>query len=529
MANRTLDIARRYHEATKHSPRSVQIDRHFLDWNNQPLQFKIYPDLDPIHLPVDLPESGESALAAISGTVDSEEGSYLPSLTELAYLLYCTGGITKKLVHAGGETYFRAAANAGALYPIEIYLVCRSVEGLPAGVYHFSPADFAMRRIREGDYLGHLVQACGAEKSVLHAPAVFVFTAITWRSSWKYQARSYRYHFWDCGTMLANAMAGCTGLKLPAKIVMGFVDHFVSRLIAINGIDEKPVSLLSVGKQTEENQPRQGDVQELRIQTLPLSNDQVDYRIIEDIHLASTLQTAEEAEAWRGETIEWDSASPAGLLYKLKTKRGFIPQAKSLEEVIVKRGSTRRFIHEPISFYILSTLLEAATSDLRADWYEPDAKLLNDIYLCVHAVDGIPPGTYVFHKDLSALEQLKQGDFRSLAAHASLGQELGGDASVTIFFLADLQALLERFGNRGYRIVQVEAGLIGGRLYLGAYALGLGATGLTFFDDEAVRLFSPHSDGLEAIFEVALGVPSKAKLGRGKFQRVKPGDPVNVG
>jgi len=86
-----------------------------------------------------------------------------------------------------------------------------------------------------------------------------------------------------------------------------------------------------------------------------------------------------------------------------------------------------------------------------------------------------------------------------------LEQELPADAAVDIFFLADLRPILERFGNRGYRAVQLEAGIIGGKLYLGAYAQGLGATGLTFYDDDVVGFFSPHAEGKSAIFLVAVG------------------------
>jgi hypothetical protein len=79
----------------------------------------------------------------------------------------------------------------------------------------------------------------------------------------------------------------------------------------------------------------------------------------------------------------------------------------------------------------------------------------------------------------------------------------------TSFFLADLNRILERFGNRGYRAVQLEAGAIGGRMYLATYALRLGATGLTFFDDDVTTFFSPHAKGKSAVFLLAIGKPLK--------------------
>jgi len=81
---------------------------------------------------------------------------------------------------------------------------------------------------------------------------------------------------------------------------------------------------------------------------------------------------------------------------------------------------------------------------------------------------------------------------------------------VAVFFLADLRPILQRLGNRGYRAVQLEAGVVGGKMYLATYAQRLGATGLTFYDDEVTRFFSPHAEGKSAIFLVALGKSVKA-------------------
>ena len=137
--------------------------------------------------------------------------------------------------------------------------------------------------------------------------------------------------------------------------------------------------------------------------------------------------------------------------------------------------------------------------------------MLNHLYLIVNAVDGIPPGAYVFHRDLKALELLKEGVFRREAGDLGLQQALPADASADVFFLTDLNPVLERYGNRGYRAAQLEAGIIGGRLYLAAYAQRLGATGLTFFDDDVTAFFSPHAEGKSVMFLVALGVPLRRR------------------
>jgi SagB-type dehydrogenase family enzyme len=529
MLNSEIGLARSYHQATKHSLQSLRSNRHFLDWRNEPLPYKIYPDVDVLPLPTELPESGTSAISALHPQTGNKEAS--PGLDELAYLLYYSAGITKKLVDPGGETYFRAASSAGALYPIEIYVVCTDLPGLAAGVYHFNPARFGLHLLRDGDYCSYLSAASAHDRQVAQAPLVLVFTGLTWRTAWKYQARSYRYHYWDCGTILANALAAARALDLPAKVLMGFVDQLVDRLIGIDKENEKSLCLLPVGSlsQTVPLEVVDWDnLPQLDLTVRPLSLTQVSYPLITEMHTASNLVNAEQVSAWRGEPLSWGKPNPGGQVYPLQPLHETSLSGKTFEEAVLRRGSSRRFSHHPIRFLDLSTLLLQTAAPFPACWLDSGGDMLNDLYLSVHAVEDLPAGTYVYHRKLQTLELLDRGDFRDQAAHLCLGQDLGGDASVTFFFLADLKAILDRYGNRGYRLVQMEAGITGGNLYLGAYALGRGASGLTFFDDEVVQTFSPHAAGLEAIFAVALGVPSPAGASQGRIVRIPPGGQVNV-
>jgi SagB-type dehydrogenase family enzyme len=176
-----------------------------------------------------------------------------------------------------------------------------------------------------------------------------------------------------------------------------------------------------------------------------------------------------------------------------------------LEEVIVRRGSTRRFSRAPITFAELSTVLRCSLGGVAADFLSPGGTALNDVYLIVNSVDGLPPGAYFYHRDVRALELLKEGEFRGTAGHLGLDQELPRDASIDVFFLANLGGILAGLGNRGYRAAQLDASIAAGRMYLAAHALGLGATGLTFYDDEVTEFFSPHALGQSPMFMMAVG------------------------
>ena len=153
----------------------------------------------------------------------------------------------------------------------------------------------------------------------------------------------------------------------------------------------------------------------------------------------------------------------------------------------------------------MSTALEHATQGVPADFLTPPGTCLNDVYLLVNAVDGLAPGSYVYHRDQVALETLVEGEFRAEAGFLGLQQALAADASVNLFFMCDLAPVLERFGNRGYRAAQFDASITAGRVYLAAYAQGFGATGLTFYDDAVTDFFSPHARGKSVMFMVALG------------------------
>ncbi|MGH2660602.1 MAG: dehydrogenase, partial [Actinomycetota bacterium] len=137
-----------YHEATKHSPESVRRRFHRLDWDNKPQPFKVYAGLERAGLPDGVRSLDVSALEAI-GVTAGREPSPGPDLASLARLLLYGAGVHHAVTFPGGDvTRFRNYASAGALYPVEVYVACADLLGLPAGVYHFDPVGRALTRLR---------------------------------------------------------------------------------------------------------------------------------------------------------------------------------------------------------------------------------------------------------------------------------------------------------------------------------------------------------------------------------------------
>ena len=509
--NRDIQATWKYHDGTKHSYWSVRSSTHFLDWANRPLPFKIYPTVETIALPRDLAQTGVTALAAISKDVHTTSGAFLPKLQDLARILFFSAGITKQRKYPGGEIYFRAAACTGALYEIELYVVAGELNGLDAGVYHFNPADMSLGRLRKGDFRGNLAQAAAMEPAVAHGQATIVCTGTYWRNAWKYAARTYRHFGWDGGTLLANMLAVAAASGLPAEIVLGFVDAEVNRLLDLDMRREVALCLVPIGHTSESSPPTPKEAPALGLETIPLSKREMEFPAMLEIHDASSLTSEEDVEQWRRQRPVFSPSVTAASEVHLQPLPEEEQPTDVIEDVILRRGSTRTFDPEAsITLAQLSTILDCATQGLATDFLEPGTQL-NDLYVIAHAVEGLAAGAYFFRRERKTLELLKHGKFRAEAGRLGLEQQLPADACASVFFLADLKGILEAYGNRGYRAVQLEAGAIGGQMYLAAYAQRLGASGLTFFDDEVVQFFSPHAKDKSAIFLLAIGRALKRK------------------
>jgi len=519
--NDHLDAALQYHSGTKHSYQSLRMHPHSLDWENKPLLFKIYPTLEVTRLPRDFHDTSRPALSAIADPGVPTQAEAIPDLETLAQLLFFSAGVIRSKKHPQGETFFRGAACTGALYEIELYVVCtdlpgravpgvKSPPGLAAGVYHFGAAEFGLRLLRSGDFRQVLVEATGSEASVAHAPVITICTGTYWRNAWKYHSRTYRHFGWDNGTILANLLAMSAASKLPGKVVAGFIDSQVNALLALDTKREVAFSMVPIGY-TQSTPSSSPPIAPLELPIVPYSEKEVEYPAMHKMHEASSLDSAKEVTAWRGKAPSHELPAPKGTTTSLQPLDDSRIPADSIEQVISRRGSTRKFARDPLTLPQLSTMLDRATRGVPADFLDPLGSHLNDLYLIVNNVLGLAPGAYVYHWEQRQLELLKPGDFRDKAGYLGLEQQLPADAAVDVFFLADLKSILQRYGNRGYRAVQLEAGILGGKLYLAAYAQRLGATGLTFYDDDVVSFFSPHARGKSAIFLVALGRSAASK------------------
>lgn len=235
------DLGEAYHQWSK--PSRASLMRLVLGWGKSPPLYKTYPQAKKIPLPREMARGGMSLEEAIQKRRSVRDYSRQPlSLAELARLLHSGGGITE-------PTYpLRAAPSAGALYPVELYAVVNRVEGLPKGIYHYSPRDHSLELVKEGDFGLEMMRHAVGQEMVWHAAAVLVLTAIFQRTRVKYGERAYRYVLLDAGHVGENIYLAATSLGLGPCGIGAFFDDDLSNLLGIDGKEEAPLYLVAVGK-----------------------------------------------------------------------------------------------------------------------------------------------------------------------------------------------------------------------------------------------------------------------------------------
>lgn len=162
------------------------------------------------------------------------------TLAEIAQLLWSAQGIS-------GRDGLRTAPSAGALYPLEIYLVAGNVDDLQAGVWHYLPDNHRLEHLANTDIRTPLAHAALDQAWIREAAAVVVFAAVFERTSRKYGKRGMRYVHIEAGHAAENLFLQAVALDLSTVIVGAFRDDAIRNLLGLPE-DHAPLILMPVGR-----------------------------------------------------------------------------------------------------------------------------------------------------------------------------------------------------------------------------------------------------------------------------------------
>jgi len=216
-----------------------------LDWAGRPATYKRYPSAPKIPLSPPQTKGGTPLWDVIRQrrSVRRFEDGPLQE-AELSQLLWAAQGITQISRGFG----FRAAPSAGALYPVETYLVVHAVEGIESGVYHYAVEKHALDQLKTGDFRMNVARAALDQDIAYRASVVFAWTAIFVRSKWKYEQRAYRYVYLDAGHIAHSVALAAVALGLGSCQIAALYDDEVNALLGVDGVDESAIYMTVVGK-----------------------------------------------------------------------------------------------------------------------------------------------------------------------------------------------------------------------------------------------------------------------------------------
>jgi len=215
-----------------------------LDWASQPKIYKNYPNCQTIELPDIAPLSDMILHEVLKNrrSVREYQNKHLTKET-LSYLLWASTGISRK----EGGYEFRTSPSAGALYPIETYLVVNNVKKVDPGVYHYNIQNHYLELLKKEDYAVETAKAALNQRMCVEAPVVFIWTAIFERMKWKYGQRAYRYIYLDAGHIAENLALTATSLKLGSCQIGALFDDEVNKIIDVDGTEESVIYMSVVG------------------------------------------------------------------------------------------------------------------------------------------------------------------------------------------------------------------------------------------------------------------------------------------
>ena len=351
----------------------------------------------------------------------------------------------------------RINPSAGALYPNELYIQIRGVEGKEDGIYHFEVGTSSLTllyRLKESEglepYMGYKTMMKGY---------LFLVSAIYWRSAWKYKDRAFRYCLLDAGHLLGCIEA--SALMIPHATQMRYIMQR-KKLNHMFGFEDKEwfVGGASVAV------PMKGvDVTPV-VFSLPFVDGSRTYEPNETIQ-----------QAYR------DSMNLHACKQGVKAPRFSYMQEK-LKESIFTRRSQREFSGEAITKGQFNYLMEVLAQPVLSDCDESVS-----VYVVVNRVLDMPLGLY---KDN---QYLKYGDFSKEAGYLSLEQYNLSTQGALAFFLTS--------NGKNYQALYQKAGIIGHRLYIAANYIGLGCSGIGAYYDDEVNQFLENKEMV--LYALAIG------------------------
>jgi len=507
-------VVKGYHEQTKHHPHRYSRSLGYMDWDNQPVPFRLFEGTPQIQLPLINIDRNLPYSALYECNEDSPD---LISIESVAIMLELSMGISAWKKYHTSEWALRINPSSGNLHPTECYLVLPDFPRQQACVTHYNPHLHVLEKralVNRNQELWP--KNCGGFGIIL--------TSVFWREAWKYGERAFRYCHHDLGHALGALRFACNlngwKMTLIPHISEEILDRFLGfdKFKCADGEAEHADCLCWIdGKQNDPEEISEwiNSQEDLKYEHHPnrLSLEHVDWEIIDMVQKASRTNDSDSFEIS-------NYSNPA---HKNLT-------SSFTAEAIIRRRRSAQNYDQQTSRTDLPTFIHALKKTLPGegcpfDVFPYEAQVHLAIF--VHAVEGLESGLYILVRNSKHFESLKNsthssfdwhqvkeelpfyilqtGDFRARAQSISCMQTIASDSAYALGMLAHFDSVLMEAPSM-YPKLFWETGLVGQVLYLEAEAHDLRATGIgCFFDDEMHRILGLKSAEWQSLYHFTVG------------------------
>lgn len=489
-----------------------------VDWEDGPLAYKLYQGVPAVGLSSEIPL-----------TLDSLSSTAIPDLQAISHLMWYVFGLTQwsQSIFASMtaepsisvlQMHRRFAPSGGALYPNECYLYLK-IEDVPAGIYHYDAAHHRLMLLREGRFDSYLTRSLGSRCDLSACFGVVFVSAMFWKNFFKYNDFSYRLQGLDAGVLIGQLLETAKRFGYASGVVFRFLDRAVNHLLGLSEQEESVYAVIPLSLEPAAcwfgQQNQEGDTTAARLirEIEPLHHKHyVRSRRIKAFPRLIQMNVASMTESLPPLTLQSEGEKTAACEEQIVTLPCVQRLSYDFAAVCKKRYSLDRdFIISKVSQIRFAELLQETTAafgyinDL--DGIERTSAPRVSLYVCVHNVSNIPDGAYRYDSATQTLRMIRPGDYRSWL-------QLGMSADNVNLFQVPLcfhvagnkDHHIPKLGYRGYRIQQMEAGMLVQRLLLSASAIGMGGHPLLGYDARlSDEIYLMPQRGMTSLIQIPIG------------------------
>jgi len=487
-----------------------------VDWSDAPLAYKLYRGLPVIPLCAEVPLSESGGIRSGS------------ELDAIGYMLWYAYGISRVdqyrsnavegLAYEPMQSYRRFVPSGGGLYPNELYIYLRTTEA-PAGIYHYDAAHHRLSLLREGLFDSCISQALGNRCDVSQCTGVVLVSVMFWKNVFKYHEFAYRLQGLDTGVLIGQLLESTRRFGFETGVCLQFLDRALHHLL---GLDEQEESVYAVipfstrpaaswfqrtvaGEGNADAAELSRELPAVRHEHYVRSQNIKPYPLLARMNEAA-MHASTAAFRCAGALRHRDPGAQAVYLpFGGRRPRDFFAYCR------MRQSPEADFVLRLVPLQDLAALLQetVGSAQVRTDLTPPDGPAAPrlSLYCTVYHVEGVADGAYRYDAAAHMLRRVRAGDHRTrLQAGMTMDNVNLYQVPLCFHVAGERDYGMRELGPRGYRIQQMEAGMLVHRLLLAASDAGMGGRPLLGYAPSVIdELYRLGDQGTTALIQIPVG------------------------